>query len=406
MDINPIILSIPLYFSLIVIEWIIQLFTKKKIYRANDAITNISCGITSQIAGAFTKILAIGIYQYFYEHYSFFNIQENWWSFLLLFVGVDFCYYWAHRSSHEVNFLWNGGHVVHHQSEDYNFSVALRQSSLDIWTLWFYIPLALIGFDTLSFVFVKALNLIYQFWIHTETVKKLPRPIEWIFNTPSHHRVHHGRNPKYIDKNHAGVLMLWDRLFGTFQKEEEKPTYGITIPSQSWNPVWVNFQPYFTMFNQVYHTPGWSNKIKVLAYKPGWRPQELGGYQSAPEIDHKNYSKFNLHPTPQLAYYVLSQFAILLGVTTYFLFQINEFELLNKLYISGFLIWSVAQLGLLLEDKRAYLWAELPRALAFITGIIYFQIISPINYIAIFLTTISIFYIFWIKTWGKLPHSN
>jgi hypothetical protein len=160
------------------------------------------------------------------------------------------------------------------------------------------------------------------------------------------------------------------------------------------------------MFNQVYHTPGWSNKIKVLAYKPGWRPQELGGYQSAPEIDHKNYSKFNLHPTPQLAYYVLSQFAILLGVTTYFLFQINEFELLNKLYISGFLIWSVAQLGLLLEDKRAYLWAELPRALAFITGIIYFQIISPINYIAIFLTTISILYIFWIKTWGKLPHSN
>jgi len=406
MDINPIILSIPLYFSLIVIEWIIQLLTKKKIYRANDAITNISCGITSQIAGAFTKILAIGVYQYFYEHYAFFNIQENWWSFILLFVGVDFCYYWAHRSSHEVNFLWNGGHVVHHQSEDYNFSVALRQSSLDIWTLWFYIPLALIGFDTLSFVFVKALNLIYQFWIHTETVKKLPRPIEWIFNTPSHHRVHHGRNPKYIDKNHAGVLMFWDRMFGTFQKEEEKPTYGITIPSQSWNPVWVNFQPYFTMFNQVYYTPGWSNKIKVLAYKPGWRPQELGGYQSAPEIDHKNYSKFNLHPTPQLAYYVLSQFAILLGVTTYFLFQINEFELLNKLYLSGFIIWSVAQLGLLLEDKRVYVWAELPRALVFITGIIYFQIISPINYIAIFLTTISILYIFWIKTWGKLPYSN
>ncbi|MEQ8239845.1 MAG: sterol desaturase family protein [Cyclobacteriaceae bacterium] len=396
MDINPVILSIPLYFTLIIIELIIQLFSKRKIYRTNDAITNISCGITSQIAGAFTKILAIGVYQFFYEHFALFHIQDSWWSMIILFLGVDFCYYWAHRASHEVNFLWNGGHVVHHQSEDYNFSVALRQSSLDIWTLWFYVPLALLGFDTLSFLFVKALNLIYQFWIHTEMVKKLPRPIEWIFNTPSHHRVHHGRNPKYIDKNHAGVFMFWDRVFGTFQEEEEKPVYGVTVPTQSWNPIWLNFQPYISMFRQVYHTGGFSNKVKVLAYKPGWRPAELGGYQKVSEVDKLRFSKFDLHPSPKLAYYVVFQFLILLGVTSAFLFQLNTLSLETKLIFSGFIVLSVGTLGVLLENKRQWLWLEFVRNLFFVLLIYFVTPTETITLIVAPLTFISVAHLIWV----------
>lgn len=377
MDINPVVLSIPLYFSLIIIELIFQFFTKKELYRTNDAITNISCGITSQIIGGFTKVLGIGVYQYAYEHLAIGHIPNTWWSAVLLFLGIDFCYYWAHRASHEVNFLWNGGHVVHHQSEDYNFSVALRQSSLDIWTLWFYVPLAVIGFDTYSFLYLKAINLVYQFWIHTETVGKLPRPIEWVFNTPSHHRVHHGRNPKYIDRNHAGVFMFWDRLFGTFQPEEDRPIYGITSPMNSWNPVWANFQPYFGMFRQVWMTPGFMNKLKVLFYKPGWRPKELGGYLRPPNIKRAEITKFDAHPSSSLAYYVIFQFLTILGLTTLFLFTSGNMDLTFKLGLSALIIWSVGQLGMLLENRTSWINAEFVRILVMI-GSLYALFYNPI----------------------------
>lgn len=223
MNINPIVLSIPVFFVLNGIELLVERFTQHKLYRLPDAISNISCGITSQLSGLFLKIFGIGVYQFLFEKFAFFTRDNTtWWYWVALFLLVDFAYYWAHRMSHEVNLFW-GGHVVHHQSEEYNLSVALRQSSLQVvWTFAFNLPIALLGFQTLDFVLVAAFNTLYQFWIHTETIGKLPRWIEFIFNTPSHHRLHHGRNPKYIDKNHAGSLIIWDRIFGTFQKKEEK----------------------------------------------------------------------------------------------------------------------------------------------------------------------------------------
>lgn len=361
MDINPIILSIPIYFLLIVIELLIQFFTHRKIYRLNDTITNISCGITQQVTGAFLKVGMIAAYQYVYEYWSITNIPVTWWSLLILVFAVDFCYYWAHRMSHEVNLFW-GGHVVHHQSEDYNFSVALRQGSFQVlWTFWFYIPLAFLGFDTLTFLLVSALNTVYQFWIHTETIGKLPRPIEFIFNTPSHHRVHHGRDPKYIDKNHAGSLIIWDRMFGTFQQEEERPTYGITSPTNTWNPVWANLKHYVEMGDQLMHTEGLKNKMGILFNKPGWKPDVLGSYQGAPVVDKHTYHKFNRHPALQLALYVLGQFILVLGLTSVFLFQLETLSMASKFGFSVFIIWSVAQLGAFLEDNRKWQLLEYPR---------------------------------------------
>ena len=351
MDINPIVLSIPIYFMLIGIELLIQFFTHKKLYRLTDAITNINCGITEQITGVFVKAALIGGYQYVFEHWALFEIPVTWWSIALLFLGVDFCYYWAHRMSHEVNIMW-GGHVVHHQSEDYNFSVALRQGSFQkFWTFWFYLPLAFLGFDTLTFLLVSALNTVYQFWIHTETIGKLPKPIEWIFNTPSHHRVHHGRDPKYIDRNHAGSLIIWDRMFGTFQEEEEKPTYGITTPVATWNPVKANFQHYINMMKQIIITPGWINKLKIIINKPGWKPKELGGYQAPPEIK-KDHSKFVTRPSTQTGIYVLIQFIIILGATAGFLFGQESFNLVDKAVFAAFIILSVITFGLLLENTN------------------------------------------------------
>ncbi|WP_370087085.1 sterol desaturase family protein [Ekhidna sp.] len=375
MDFNPVILSIPLYFFLIGIELVYQLIKKVRVYRTNDAISNISCGISSQVMNAVWGVLSIAMYQLVYEYGAVFQIPDTWWSWLILFILVDFCYYWFHRASHEINFLWNTAHVVHHQSEDYNLSVALRQSSFGgVFSMLFYLPLALMGFSAYAFLTVKGLNLIYQFWIHTEAIEKLPKWFEYLFNTPSHHRVHHGRNPKYIDRNHAGTLMIWDRMFGTFQAEEEKPTYGVTKPTNTWNPVWANVLPIVDMTNQLRATPGFWNKLKVLFYKPGWQPVELGGYQMAPEVDKETYNKFDVHPHMPMIRYVFVQFILVLVFTSYFLFNTTSYNLPTKLVLAGFIMWSIGQLGILMENRKSWIPSEYIRLLAsailivFLTG--------------------------------------
>lgn len=348
MDINPIILSIPLYFLLIGIELLIQVFSKQQIYRLNDAISNISCGITQQLFGALTKVLLVVIYQYIYEYWSLFHLPVTWWSVMFLALGVDLCYYWAHRMSHEVNLFW-GGHVVHHQSEDYNFSVALRQGSFQgLWTLWFYLPLAILGFDTITFMLVLALNTVYQFWIHTETIKRLPRPIEYIFNTPSHHRVHHGRDPKYIDKNHGGSLIIWDRMFGTFQQEEERPNYGITTPVHTWNPVRANLDHYVTMWQDIKKAEGWDG-LKIMIFPPGWNTPSQGEHAPA-----NTRAKYDAHPGRRLALYVLLQFIIILGMAAGYLFMQEQLDVFVRTAVSLFIVWSVAQMGLIMESNPAW----------------------------------------------------
>lgn len=374
MNLDPVILSIPLYFTLIAFELIYQLVKKTKLYRTNDAITNIGCGITSQITNALWGVLSIAMYQYVYENWSFGTVVDTWWSWVILFILVDLMYYWFHRSSHEVNFLWNTAHVVHHQSEDYNLSVALRQSSFGgVFSMLFYLPLALVGFSSYAFLTAKGFNLIYQFWIHTEAINKLPKWFEYLFNTPSHHRVHHGRNPKYIDRNHAGTLMIWDRMFGTFQAEEEKPTYGVTKPTNTWNPIWANVLPVVEMTKQISATPGLINKLRVLFYKPGWQPAEMGGYHSAPEVDKKNYHKFDTHPFLPMIRYVFVQFLFILGFTTYFLFFNANFDLTLKLSLAFYIMWSIGQLGILMENRKSWIPFEYIRILLS-GGLVYYLI--------------------------------
>ena len=395
MNINPVVLSIPIYFLLIAIELLIQQFSKKKLYRLNDAVTNISCGITQQLTGTFLIIFAIGIYQFIFEHLAIFNIPSNAFTLILLFILVDFAYYWAHRMSHEINLLW-GSHVVHHQSEDYNFSVALRQSSLQvIWTSFFYLPLALFGFNTLDFALIAALTTVYQFWIHTETIKKLG-PLEYIFNTPSHHRVHHGRDPKYIDKNHAGVLITWDKLFGTFQKEEEKPCYGITRPVKSWNPVWANLDHYVFMWSDIKKIGSLQNKIKYIFKKPGWYPEELGGYQAAPLVDKNNYEKFETRSFPAVNYYVLFQYILTLASTAFFLFNKSSYTLNESAFFVFLIIITIVNCGALFEFKNWVLLAEKVRITLF-SGIMIF--LSFINAWDIMLLTAGLVYLFVSMIW-------
>ncbi|KOF03683.1 sterol desaturase [Roseivirga seohaensis subsp. aquiponti] len=352
MIIDPTVIAIPVYFLLIGIELIVHRVQAVKSYRLNDAITNINCGVTSQVTGAFLKVLSIGVYTLIFEKFRIIELQNTALVWIMAFIAYDFFYYWAHRMSHQVNLFW-GGHSVHHQSEEYNLSVALRQSSTQtVWTFAFYIPMAIVGVHPILLVSVSGFNLLYQFWIHTESINKLPRWFEAIFNTPSHHRVHHARNPKYIDKNHAGTFIVWDKLFGTFKAEEERPVYGITKNLNSWNPIWANIAHYSDMWSDVKTIPKWSDKFRYVFEKPGWLPDYMGGYRAPEEVDLIKYRKFDTHTAAKLNVYVLVQYIILLAGTAMFLFNLDKMGTSDKLIFAGVIIYSVVSFGALFENRN------------------------------------------------------
>lgn len=387
MNLNPIVLSIPIFFILMGIELVVERITNKKLYRLPDAIANLSCGITSQLSGLFLKVFAIGIYQLLHENFNLVAWDKTWLYWLALFLLADLAYYWAHRMSHEINLFW-GGHVVHHQSEEYNLSVALRQSSLQvIWTFAFSLPLAFIGFETLDFALMSAFITLYQFWIHTETINKMGW-FELVFNTPSHHRVHHGRDPKYIDKNHAGTLIIWDKMFGTFQEEEERPTYGITKPINSWNAVWANFSHYAEMGKDLKQIPTWSDKVKYLFKKPGWLPEYLGGYRAAPPVNKSTYKKYDTPSSLTLNLYVLFQYVLCLAGTSLFLFNASKFSLSEKAMITVLISIVVVNCGVLFENRTWVRYAEWIRIVvypALLAAVIYWNALPIWLYILAFL---------------------
>lgn len=354
MSLNPVILAIPMYFTLMAVELAYESISKKKTYRLNDAVTNISTGVLQQLTGTFFKIVKVGLYVLLYEQFAVWELGQSWTTFALAFVIWDLCYYWEHRMAHEVSLFW-GGHSVHHQSEDYNLSVALRQTSTGfIWGTAFYLPMAILGFHPTHFLLVGGFNLLYQFWIHTEHINKLPRWFEYIFNTPSHHRVHHGRNPKYIDKNYAGVFIIWDRMFGTFKAEEERPDYGLTKPLNSWNPIYANFAHYIDLYHTTKKARSFGDRMRILFNKPGWLPEYLGGYQQ-PENPAPSYRKYDLHTTTAMNLYIFVQFVGALGINAYYFFTNTSFDPTVKALYAVWIIFTTLMFGFLFESNNRWL---------------------------------------------------
>jgi sterol desaturase/sphingolipid hydroxylase (fatty acid hydroxylase superfamily) len=273
--------------------------------------------------------------------------------FVACFIGVDFLYYWFHRMSHEVNGFW-AAHVVHHQSEQYNLSVALRQGAFQAWFSWmFYLPLALLGFPPLVFLAVSSFNTLYQFWIHTRLIGRLG-PLEWVFNTPSHHRVHHARNPKYIDRNHGGTLIVWDRLFGTFKQEEEEPVYGITTPLRSWNPLWANVSHWVWIASMARRARGLGDELRCFVKPPGWRPPEMGGFQPAPEVDAREVVRYETRLPRAHAAYVFAQFVLTLAGAAWLLQRQSQLSQDVLLALAALVVCALLAFGGLFERRR---WA-------------------------------------------------
>jgi len=239
----------PLMFFFVALEFYLSKKRKLKLYSGKDFLASLSIGVVNILLNSVMKIAIFIVFLFFYN-LSPLHLPITWWSFLLCFFALDFARYWSHRIAHEQRFWWST-HVVHHSSELYNLSVSFRLSWTQNLKMVFFLPVILMGFHPLVFLIVHQLEVLYQFWLHTELIGKLPKPIEYIFTTPSHHRVHHSTNEKYIDKNYGSTLIIWDRIFGTFQIEEEQPVYGITKPVNSYNPVFLVFHEWIDVFKDL-----------------------------------------------------------------------------------------------------------------------------------------------------------
>lgn len=354
MDTSYIHLAIPVFFALIGVELLAARVLERDAYRFGDSIADLSCGILQQVLGVFLKTALFAGYVWLFTHHRLADIpQASLGAWLLCFLGVDVLYYWFHRFSHEVNAGW-AAHVVHHQSEEYNLTVALRQGAFQpAISSVFYLPLAIVGFPPLMFLAASAFNTLYQFWIHTRLIGRLG-PLEWVLNTPSHHRVHHGRDPKYIDRNHGGTLIVWDRLFGTFQPEEEEPVYGITRPLASYNPVWANFHAWADLLGMARRTGRWMDRLRLLWKRPGWRPDDLGGYVPPPPVEPADRITYDARVSRPLRIYVLAQFVMVTLGTTTFLFGAAELSLGLRIGAAVFVALGLGTLGGLLDGRA---WA-------------------------------------------------
>ena len=356
---NPILFAIPVFLLTIVLEaW----WAHRKgvaAYDIPDAVTSLHHGVLSQVLGAFAKL---GIYAVVYETYRLTEWPTAWswanaWVWVLALVLYDLCYYWAHRMGHEVNVLW-ASHVVHHSSEYYNLSTALRQTSTGALLGWvFYLPLAVLGVPPYMLVIVGLIDLLYQYWVHTEMIGRMG-VLDRILVTPSNHRVHHGQNDYCIDKNYGGILILWDRLFGTFadERDGEKIVYGIRKPLKSYNPIWGNLHYYADLWQASREAKGWRAKLGVwLAPPGGWTDEPIEHFEG------ETFQRYAQPTAPALRWYVALQYALLVPLVVHFLGVVKQLSTAQGLAYAGVITLTAVALGALLEKSwgRILEWVRL-----------------------------------------------
>ena len=310
-------LATPVFFALIALEYLVGRARGRSNYRLNDVVNSLSLGVMSQVVGLFTRLLAVGIYTAVHANASLWKLPaDEWWVWALAIVCYDFCYYWNHRLGHESAIFW-ASHVVHHQSQEYNLSTALRQTSSGALLGWiFYLPMAICGFPPQVFVVAAIVDLLYQYWIHTEQVGRLGWFDRW-FASPSNHRVHHAVNDAYLDRNYGGIFMAWDRMFGTFVEEGEKCVYGTRAPLESWDPLWANLEVYADLARKSWHAGRWRDRLAVWLMPPGWQPAvAAGGHWQRPSFDVARVRRFDPPMTRGTRVFAGVHFAIALAVAT------------------------------------------------------------------------------------------
>ncbi|HPK33412.1 MAG TPA: sterol desaturase family protein, partial [Ottowia sp.] len=357
-----IVLAVPVFLGLIVLEFAWGRARGRNTYALGDAVNSLGLGVLSQISAVFTGLLRLGLYVLAFEHLALWRndaFWTAWYGWLLALLFYDLCYYWLHRLGHEVAVLW-AAHVVHHQSQHYNLSTALRQTSSGALLGWvFYLPMALAGVPPLVFAVVALVDLLYQFWVHTEHVPRLGWFDRW-FCSPSNHRVHHAVNDRYLDRNYGGILIVWDRLFGSFEDEDplEKPIYGTRAPLNSWDPLWANLEVYWALAQDSWRARRWGDKLRVWFKPPGWRPADVAARWPRPAFDIAAVQHYDPPAGRTVQALVAAEFVLLLGATSLFLWHAEALPLLDGLLWFGVLTLVLWTLGALLQG-RISVWLAL-----------------------------------------------
>lgn len=354
---NPIVYAIPVFMASILLEAWIAHRRGVATYDIPDAITSLNFGILSQLSGVFVRVFTFGIYIWVFDNLRIHTFSaDSLWVWVFALIAYDFIYYWVHRCGHEINLMWSA-HQVHHSSEYFNLSTALRQTSTGAFASFpFYLPMALLGVPPIVFGTVALIDLLYQYWVHTELVRKLGW-VDRVFVTPSNHRVHHGQNDYCIDRNYGGIFIIWDRLFGTFaeERDNEPVVYGIRKPLASYNPVWGNLNIYADVIQKSLNAGSPFAAIKIWFDSPGGRGATL------PHLDPKSVKKFSTDTSQAVQRYAVAQYALLAVVVTYFLAIAPRLTLQDRVIWAIAITFSAMSLGWLLEGRRFARHVEIVR---------------------------------------------
>lgn len=333
--------------------------------RFSDAITSITAGMIYGLPEILSRQMSIVVYEWIYKNFCVYELPwDNIWTYVFTILFYDMMFYWFHRAAHEINIFWSS-HQTHHSSEEYNLSTALRQSVFQKWITWiFYMPMALFIRPSI-FAIHGHLNLTYQFWIHTELVNKMG-PLEYILNTPSHHRVHHGRNPYCIDKNYGGVLIIWDRLFGTFaaERKEEEIAYGLVHTIETFDPIYIQVQTYVELFKKAWNAPSWNEKFSVLIKGPGWVPGSgwLGNHEDLPKVEYPVMKK-GAQISNKMKFYVYVHFFYTILIFGEFMKDFKAYpEIALSLFII-FMLFSFTCFGQFFDNKKSAAYYDLSRCI-------------------------------------------
>lgn len=372
-----ILIAVPFFFLLIAVELLTDKFRKTGYIKFNDMINSLNLGVMSRLTEVLKLLLPISAYIWIYHQWAIWHLPSTsiavW---LLAFVVYDLGYYWVHRLSHEMAVMW-GSHVVHHSSEEYNLTTALRQTGTPAIFAWIiFLPMAFMGVPPEVMIAVGSLNLLYQFWVHTRHINKLPQWFESLLVTPSHHRVHHGLNPEYIDKNYGGVFIIWDKCFGTFaaEKPDVEIVYGVSDQLKSWDPIWANLKVYCNLFSDAWHTQNWRDKVKTFLMPPGWRAADIQQNFPREYADSRTLTKFDIELPIAMKTYLAVQFAMLIGMVFALLLMIETLSLVVSISLAIYAIFHNWVIGAMQENRPSIKWLEPIRLVS--TGVV-LALITP-----------------------------
>lgn len=353
--------AIPFFLILIALEYGVSMLMHKQVNRLFDTISSLSSGITNVIKDVLGLSIVIISYGWLVDHLAIYHIQSTILTYVLAFIGIDFAGYWIHRWSHEINVFWNR-HIIHHSSEEFNLSCALRQSVSEIFALFTftYIPMAILGIPAQVVAVVAPIQLFAQFWYHTRLIHKMGW-LEYILVTPSHHRVHHAINPEYMDKNYSQIFIIWDKLFGTFQPEKEEipAVYGVTRAVHTWNPWIINYQHLWLLISDAWRTKSWLDKLKIWVMPTGWRPADVSTAFPVPytkEIYLRN--KYDTIASPLFKAWAVGQLLITLLLMMFLFNNIGTIPFSSVLLYGLFLFVNIFAYTSLMDGNLIGIAAE------------------------------------------------